>query len=60
VRDLPSYGPPEATAGEYMFHVDLEGHRLDPAAGAALDELAQRATWLRVVGSYPVHGRAPT
>jgi chorismate mutase / prephenate dehydratase len=38
---------------EYVFYVDIEGHREDPAIKAALDELARRAAYLKILGSYP-------
>ncbi|MEC5396235.1 prephenate dehydratase [Uliginosibacterium sp. H1] len=39
---------------EYVFYVDVEGHREDPAVARALAELANRAAFLKVLGSYPV------
>ena len=39
---------------EYVFYVDIEGHRDEPAVKAALDQLASRAAYLKVLGSYPV------
>lgn len=42
---------------EYVFYVDFEGHRDDPPAAAALAELAELTTFLRVLGSYP---KSPT
>jgi chorismate mutase/prephenate dehydratase len=38
---------------EYLFFVDLVAHRDDPAAAAALQELAMRAPFLKLLGSYP-------
>ena len=38
---------------EYLFFVDLEGHRSDAAVAAALAELRQRAPFLKLLGSYP-------
>lgn len=38
---------------EYMFYIDVEGHRDDPAVAAALAELRQRAGFLKELGSYP-------
>jgi chorismate mutase / prephenate dehydratase len=38
---------------EYRFFADFEGHRADPGAAAALEELAARTGSLRVLGSYP-------
>jgi chorismate mutase/prephenate dehydratase len=38
---------------EYLFFVDLVGHRDDAKLSAALSELAQKAPFLRLLGSYP-------
>jgi chorismate mutase/prephenate dehydratase len=38
---------------EYLFFVDLEGHRDDAPVAAALAELASRAPFLKLLGSYP-------
>ncbi|MEP7275658.1 MAG: prephenate dehydratase [Betaproteobacteria bacterium] len=38
---------------EYLFFVDFVAHRDDPAAVAALAELATRAPFLKLLGSYP-------
>ena len=46
--------PARHTLWEYVFFVDVEGHRLDPAVAAALAELGRRAAYLKVLGSYPV------
>ena len=39
---------------EYVFYVDIEGHREEAPIKAALDELARRAAYLKTLGSYPV------
>lgn len=39
---------------EYVFYVDVDGHREDPAVKTALAELAKRAAYLKILGSYPV------
>jgi chorismate mutase/prephenate dehydratase len=39
---------------EYVFYVDIEGHRNDPTIQAALDKLAASAAYLKILGSYPV------
>jgi chorismate mutase/prephenate dehydratase len=38
---------------EYLFFVDLVGHRDDPPVAAALRELAAKAPFLKLLGSYP-------
>jgi chorismate mutase/prephenate dehydratase len=38
---------------EYLFFVDLAGHRDDPTLSAALGELADKAPFLKLLGSYP-------
>ena len=39
---------------EYVFFVDIEGHHQDEAVAASLAELQQRASLLKVLGSYPM------
>lgn len=39
---------------EYVFYVDIEGHRDEAPIKAALEELARRAAYLKTLGSYPV------
>lgn len=39
---------------EYVFFVDIEGHQQDPKVAKALYELEQRASLVKVLGSYPV------
>jgi chorismate mutase/prephenate dehydratase len=39
---------------EYVFYVDIEGHRDEPSIKSALDELARRSAYLKTLGSYPV------
>jgi len=46
--------PARHTLWEYVFFVDVEGHRDDPAVATALAELSRRAAYLKVLGSYPV------
>ncbi len=45
--------PTRRALGEYLFFVDLEAHREDPAAKSALDALAKKAAFFRMLGSYP-------
>lgn len=37
----------------YVFYVDVEGHVAEPHVAAALDALAKRASWFKLLGSYP-------
>jgi chorismate mutase/prephenate dehydratase len=39
---------------EYVFFVDLEGHQVEPNVARALEELQSVASFLKVLGSYPV------
>ena len=39
---------------DYVFFVDIEGHHRDAKVKAALEECHQRASFLKVLGSYPV------
>ena len=43
-----------AVLWEYVFFLDVEGHRKDPRVAAALAELGEKAPFLKVLGSYPV------
>lgn len=45
--------PARHTLWEYVFFVDIEGHRDDEAVRTALAELARRAPYLKLLGSYP-------
>ncbi len=38
---------------EYLFFIDVTGHRSDPPVAATLDELRERAPFLKLLGSYP-------
>ncbi len=46
--------PARHTLWAYVFFVDVEGHRDDTAVRSALAELARRAPYLKLLGSYPV------
>lgn len=39
---------------EYVFFVDIEGHREDAKVAIALQEIARKAAFLKVMGSYPI------
>ena len=38
---------------EYVFYIDIEGHRSEPAVACALEELRHRAGFVKELGSYP-------
>lgn len=46
--------PSHAGLWEYLFFVDIEGHRQDEKVASALAELEKQAAFLKVLGSYPV------
>ena len=39
---------------EYVFYIDIEGHQQDAGVARAIAALAQKAPFLKVLGSYPV------
>ncbi|MSQ55573.1 MAG: prephenate dehydratase [Betaproteobacteria bacterium] len=43
-----------STLWEYLFFIDIEGHRQDERVARALAALGGRAPFLKVLGSYPV------
>ena len=45
--------PARSGLWEYLFFVDIEGHRSDDNVARALEEVRDRATFLKVLGSYP-------
>jgi prephenate dehydratase len=45
--------PDRRDAWHYVFYVDLEIHRDDPACREALDALRDKTSFLKVLGSYP-------
>lgn len=46
--------PSKQKAWEYLFFIDVDGHRDDPKLKKALAALKRSTTLLRVLGSYPV------
>lgn len=46
--------PARAGLWEYVFYADIEGHQQDVHVQAALQELNERAAFVKVLGSYPV------
>ncbi len=45
--------PSREELGIYIFLVDLEGHRSEPAVAEALASVEAKATFFRLLGSYP-------
>jgi prephenate dehydratase len=45
--------PSKEVLGQYIFLVDINGHRLDPPVAAALEQIRARTGLLKVFGSYP-------
>jgi chorismate mutase/prephenate dehydratase len=45
--------PSRQGMGDYIFFVDVEGHRQDQPVAAALKELEAHASMVKVIGSYP-------
>ncbi|HEX3030632.1 MAG TPA: prephenate dehydratase [Bacillota bacterium] len=46
--------PTKRRLGEYLFHLDLEGHVQDRKLTSALRELANHTSWMKILGSYPI------
>jgi prephenate dehydratase len=45
--------PTKVWLGEYVFLIDLEGHRTDPPVIKALDQIRDHCALLKIFGSYP-------
>lgn len=45
--------PTRSANWEYLFFVDIEGHREDAAVASVLSEITTRSVMLKVLGSYP-------
>ncbi|QEY23320.1 prephenate dehydratase [Neisseria animalis] len=45
--------PSKSALWEYLFFIDIEGHQLDSKVEAALKQLGERASFVKVIGSYP-------
>ncbi|MBU2591026.1 MAG: prephenate dehydratase [Nitrospinota bacterium] len=46
--------PMKKKVWEYLFFIDLKGHKDDPLIKKVLDRLAKEVTFLKISGSYPV------
>jgi chorismate mutase/prephenate dehydratase len=45
--------PARAGVWEYLFFVDIEGHKQDDNVGKALAAMREKATFVKILGSYP-------
>ena len=45
--------PSKSALWEYLFFIDIEGHKDDENVQAALKLLDERASFVKVAGSYP-------
>ena len=45
--------PSKMTMWDYVFFIDIEGHKDDPQVANALSELEKEAAMLKILGSYP-------
>ena len=45
--------PSRKALGDYYFYIDLEGHKSDPDVSEALAAIEEKATLVKVLGSYP-------
>jgi prephenate dehydratase len=50
--------PAKRNLGDYVFFVDLEGHREDPQVRACLEAVRNQAATFRILGSYPADAAA--
>lgn len=48
--------PAKSSLGQYVFLIDMEGHRDDPVVAEALDRIRARASNFKILGSYPQAG----
>ena len=46
--------PSRSGLWEYLFFVDVEGHEQDENVARALEEMRDKATFVKVLGSYPM------
>ena len=45
--------PSRSNLWQYVFYIDLEGHQQDKNVSVALEQLRERAVFLKILGSYP-------
>ncbi len=46
--------PSRKALGDYIFYIDLEGHREDATVKDVLVELGKKTSFLKILGSYPM------
>ena len=46
--------PRRQSLGQYIFLVDMEGHREETTLKAALETIRRQASMLKILGSYPM------
>ncbi|MFQ6137201.1 MAG: prephenate dehydratase [Candidatus Hydrothermarchaeales archaeon] len=49
--------PSRRALGDYLFYIDLEGHRKEPAVKRVLEELEKDTAHMKVLGSYPMESK---
>lgn len=45
--------PAKHTMGKYIFYIDFNGHAKAESCNAALQEVTDQVSWLKILGSYP-------
>jgi len=45
--------PRKKALGDYLFFIDLQGHRKDAGVAEALKDMGQKASYFKMLGSYP-------
>ena len=45
--------PSRRALGDYIFFIDFEGHRTEDRIKAVLEEIERRASFMKILGSYP-------
>jgi prephenate dehydratase len=45
--------PTKRTLGDYFFFIDIQGHRADKKVSEALSEVKKKASFFKMLGSYP-------
>ncbi len=49
--------PSKLGLGDYLFYIDMEGHRVDRNISAALNNIEKIVDWVKIIGSYPSGAR---